>query len=208
MDSRLDATGQAALVRAGEVSAQELVQGAIERVEALNGELNAVIHPLFEKALATEPAAGPFQGVPMVVKDLACHTAGDPYHEGMGFLKGIGWTEPEDSWLARRFREAGFVFVGRTNTPELGILPTTEPEAYGATRNPWDPGHSPGGGSDTHSSTAAVSRTERDTTSSAVRPDITSPKSGASDTRPREGLSPTRPHELAGMRIEPPPSLA
>ena len=67
---------------------------------------------------------------------------------------------------------------------------------------------SPGGGSDTHSSTAAVSRTERDTTSSAVRPDITSPKSGASDTRPREGLSPTRPHELAGMRIEPPPSLA
>ena len=147
MDSRLDATGQAALVRSGEVSAQELVQGAIERVEALNGELNAVIHPLFEKALATEPAAGPFQGVPMVVKDLACHTAGDPYHEGMGFLKGIGWTEPEDSWLARRFREAGFVFVGRTNTPELGILPTTEPEAYGATRNPWDPGHSPGGSS-------------------------------------------------------------
>ena len=147
MDPRLDATGQAALVRSGEVSARELVQGAIERVEALNGELNAVIHPLFEKALATEPAAGPFQGVPMVVKDLACHTAGDPYHEGMGFLKGIGWTEAEDTWLARRFREAGFVFVGRTNTPELGILPTTEPEAYGATRNPWDPGHSPGGSS-------------------------------------------------------------
>ena len=147
MDPRLDATGQAALVRSGEVSAQELVQGAIERVEALNGELNAVIHPLFEKALATEPAAGPFQGVPMVVKDLACHTAGDPYHEGMGFLKGIGWREQEDTWLARRFREAGFVFVGRTNTPELGILPTTEPEAYGATRNPWDPGHSPGGSS-------------------------------------------------------------
>ena len=97
-------------------------------MEALNGELNAVIHPLFEKALAAEPAAGPFQGVPMVVKDLACHTAGDPYHEGMGFLKGIGWREEEDTWLARRFREAGFVFVGRTNTPELGILPTTEPE--------------------------------------------------------------------------------
>jgi amidase len=65
----------------------------------------------------------------------------------MGFLKGIGWREDEDTWLARRFREAGFVFVGRTNTPELGILPTTEPEAYGATRNPWDPGHSPGGSS-------------------------------------------------------------
>ena len=147
MDPRLDATGQAALVRSREVSARELVQAAVERVEGLNGELNAVIHPLFEKALEGEPAAGPFQGVPMVVKDLACHTAGDPYHEGMGFLKGIGWREDEDTWLARRFREAGFVFVGRTNTPELGILPTTEPRAYGATRNPWDPGHSPGGSS-------------------------------------------------------------
>ncbi|HEU0024653.1 MAG TPA: amidase [Thermoleophilaceae bacterium] len=147
MDPRLDATGQAALVRSGEVSARELVEGAIERVEGLNGELNAVIHPLFEKALASEPADGPFSGVPMVVKDLACHTAGDPYHEGMGFLKRLGWREEEDSWLARRFREAGFVFVGRTNTPELGILPTTEPEAYGATRNPWDPGHSAGGSS-------------------------------------------------------------
>src|SRR5262245_59378671 len=109
MDPRLDATGQADLVRAGEVSARELVEGAIARVEAMNGELNAVIHPTFEKALATEAAPGPFQGVPMVVKDLACHTAGDPYHEGMAFLKGIGWSEDEDTWLARRFREAGFV---------------------------------------------------------------------------------------------------
>src|SRR5829696_7584068 len=99
MDPRLDATGQAELVRSGEVSARELVQGAIERVEALNGELNAVIHPLFDKALAAEPAPGPFQGVPMVVKDLGCHTAGDPYHEGMSFLKGIAWTEAEDTWL-------------------------------------------------------------------------------------------------------------
>src|SRR5215213_861421 len=147
MDPRLDATGQAELVRSGEVSPRELVQAAIERVEALNGELNAVIHPLFEQALAAEPGDGPFRGVPFVVKDLACHSAGDPYHEGMAFLKRLGWTAKEDSWLARRFREAGFVTVGRTNTPELGILPTTEPDAHGATRNPWDPGHSPGGSS-------------------------------------------------------------
>jgi amidase len=147
MDPRLDATGQAELVRSGEVSPRELVEAAIGRVEALNGELNAVIHPLFEKALDTEPADGPFRGVPFVVKDLACHTAGDPYHEGMSFLKRLGWTAKEDSWLATRFREAGFVTVGRTNTPELGILPTTEPDAYGASRNPWDPGHTPGGSS-------------------------------------------------------------
>jgi amidase len=65
----------------------------------------------------------------------------------MGFLKRLGWTEPEDTWLARRFREAGFVFLGKTNTPELGILPTTEPAAYGPARNPWSTDHSTGGSS-------------------------------------------------------------
>jgi amidase len=147
VSDHLDATAQAELVRSGEVSARELVEAAIERVEALNGELNAVIHPLFEKALDAEPADGPFRGVPMVVKDLVAHTAGDPFHEGMRLLRDIGWTEPDDTWLARRFREAGFVFVGKTNVPELGILPTTEPEAYGPTRNPWDTSRSPGGSS-------------------------------------------------------------
>ena len=127
----MDATALAGQVRSGEVSPKELTEAAIERIEALNGELNAVIHPLFEKALATEPADGPFRGVPFLLKDLACHSAGDPMHEGMGFLKRIGWVEEEDTWLARRFREAGFVFLGKTNTPELGILPTTESTAYG-----------------------------------------------------------------------------
>ena len=147
MDPHLDATAQAELVRSGEVTSQELVEGAIERIEALNGELNAVIHPLFDAARATEPAAGPFQGVPFLIKDLMCHTAGDPMHEGMAFLRDAGWSEAEDTWLARRFREAGFVSLGKTNTPELGILPTTEPAAYGATRNPWDTTRSPGGSS-------------------------------------------------------------
>ncbi len=137
----------AELVRSGEASPAELTEQAIRRIEALNGELNAVIHPLYEKALATNPADGPFRGVPFLVKDLACHTEGDPFHEGMGFLKRIGWTEPEDTWLARRFREAGFVYVGKTNTPELGILPTTESAAYGPARNPWNTGHSTGGSS-------------------------------------------------------------
>jgi amidase len=136
VDAHLDATAQAELVRTGEVSPRELVEAAVERIEAMNGELNAVIHPLFDKALAADPADGPFRGVPMVVKDLAAHTAGDPFHEGIRLLREIEWAEPEDTWLIRRFREAGFVFVGKTNTPELGILPTTEPEAYGPTRNP------------------------------------------------------------------------
>jgi amidase len=147
MDPHLDATAQADLVRSGEVTPQELVEGAIERIEALNGELNAVIHPLFEEARATEPAAGPFEGVPFVVKDLVCAVKDTPHHEGMRFLRDQGFRADADSWLAARFRAAGFVFVGKTNTPELGILPTTEPEAYGPTRNPWNVGHSPGGSS-------------------------------------------------------------
>src|SRR5918996_5509159 len=147
MDPHIDATAQADLVRAGEVSPRELVEAAIERIEALNGDLNAVIHPLFEQALETEPADGPFCGVPILFKDLACHSAGHPFHEGMTFLRDLGWVEPEDTWLARRFREAGFILMGKTNTPELGILPTTEPRAYGATRNPWNTERSPGGSS-------------------------------------------------------------
>jgi amidase len=146
----LDATEQARLVREGEVSALELVQAALARIEALNPQLNAVITDMSEKALAAaggELPDGPFRGVPMLLKDLACHSAGDQFHEGMGFLKRIGWSEPHDTYLAAKFRRAGFVFVGKTNTPELGILPTTEPAAYGATHNPWDTQRSPGGSS-------------------------------------------------------------
>jgi amidase len=85
--------------------------------------------------------------VPFLLKDLSCHSAGHPFHEGMAFLKERGWTEPEDTALAARFRAAGLVVAGKTNTPELGILPTTEPLAYGPTRNPWDLSRSTGGSS-------------------------------------------------------------
>ena len=129
MDSHTDATAQAALIAAGDASPRELAESAIERIEALNPELNAVIHPLFEQALETEPANGPFRGVPILIKDLVCQTAGDPYHEGARFLRELGWRAEEDTWLASRLRQAGFVFVGKTNTPEFGILPTTEPVA-------------------------------------------------------------------------------
>jgi len=148
--STLDATAQAELVRRGELKPIELVEAAIARIERLNPSLNAVIHPLFEKARATLENAlpeGPFRGVPFLVKDAVCHTAGDPYHLGMRFLKERGFVAEGDTELARRFRAAGFVFVGKTNTPELAMSATTEPLAYGATHNPWDLGHSPGGSS-------------------------------------------------------------
>jgi len=148
--ARLDATAQAKLVRDGEASPAELVDAAIGRIEALNTDLNAVIHPLFDKArraAAGDLPGGPFKGVPFLLKDLVAHSAGDPFHEGMRFLRDLDWTEDEDTELVKRFRRAGFVICGKTNTPELGILATTEPDAYGATHNPWDTSRSPGGSS-------------------------------------------------------------
>jgi amidase len=148
--STMDAVDQAALVREGQVSPAELVDAAIERIEKVNPELNAVIHERFE--LARQEAAGPlpdgpFRGVPFLLKDLTVMMAGDPYHAGSRFLKGVDYRAPVDTGLARRFRAAGVVVVGRTNTPEFGTTVTTEPLAYGPCRNPWNPGHSTGGSS-------------------------------------------------------------
>ncbi len=146
----LDATAQAELVARGEVSTPELVGAAIARVEELNPTLNAVIHPLFDEAREAASNAlpdGPFKGVPFVLKDLGAAFAGQPLHMGMRVLKEADFRAPVDTYLAQRFRQAGLVTIGKTNTPELGILPTTEPNAYGATRNPWDTSRSTGGSS-------------------------------------------------------------
>ena len=146
----LDAVGQADAVRRGECTPDELLDESLARVEKLDPELNAVIHRLADKAAAQVGQGlpdGPFRGVPMVLKDLTVHSAGDPFHEGMRFLRDLGWTEPEDSYLVAKLRAAGFVFVGRTNVPEMGLVPSTEPAAYGPTRNPWDTTRSSGGSS-------------------------------------------------------------
>lgn len=150
--SVLDAVGQAELVRRGAISPEELVRAAIDRIEARNADLNAVITERYDKALAearqvSRTSSAPFAGVPIVLKDALCHTAGDPYHFGMRVLKEIGWTEQEDTNLARRFRDAGFLILGKTNTPELAGSTTTEPLAYGPTRNPWNRNRTPMGSS-------------------------------------------------------------
>jgi amidase len=149
--SALDATEQAALVRRGAISPRELVEAALARMERVNPQLNAVIHPLPERAMAAANSPqlpdGPFRGVPFLMKDLGGAEAGAPCHCGMRFLRDAGWTEREDAYLTRRFRDAGLISLGRTNTPELALLPTTEPEAYGPTRNPWSLAHSAGGSS-------------------------------------------------------------
>jgi amidase len=148
--ARLDATAQADLVRNGEATPVELAEAAIERIEATNGEINAVIHPLFEQGLEAargELPDGPFKGVPFLLKDLGAAFAGQPLHLGMGYLKERDFRAPLDTYLAQRFRAAGLVTIGKTSCPELGILPTTEPRAYGPTRNPWDLDRSVGGSS-------------------------------------------------------------
>jgi amidase len=146
----MDATAQAALVRSGDASPTELVDAAITRVEKLNDEINAVIHMRFDQARAEASGVLPdglFRGVPLVIKDLDGHSAGDPYHMGTQFLKDAGWVAPNDSYLIAKLKAAGFVIVGKANTPELGLITTTEPLAYGPTHNPWDVSRTPGGSS-------------------------------------------------------------
>ncbi len=148
--SLLDATAQAELVRTGNASAAEFVDSAIERVEKVNGELNAVIHPLFDRARAAVGnglPAGPFTGVPIVIKDLDGTLAGAPYHAGNKALKEAKYVATTTSYIFEKLEHAGFVIVGKTNTPEFGLMPTTEPQAYGPTHNPWNLAHSSGGSS-------------------------------------------------------------
>jgi amidase len=146
----VDASAQAEMVRSGQASPTELVDAAIERIERVNPAINAVIHERFAKARAEaagELPGGPFRGVPLVLKDLTATSEGDPYHAGTAFLKAAGYTAPHDAFLVRRLRSAGFVVVGRSNTPEFGSTITTEPEAHGPSRNPWNTDHSTGGSS-------------------------------------------------------------
>ena len=149
MDPHLDATAQAELVRSGEATARELAEGAIERIEALNGEAERG-HPSAVRARRWRPSrpTGPSSGVPFVVKDLARAVKDDaaPRGDALPARPGLPRRRRLVGWR-RAFAQMGFVFVGKTNTPELGILPTTEPEAYGPSRNPWDTNHSPGGSS-------------------------------------------------------------
>src|SRR5690242_18130103 len=148
--ANLDATAQAELVRSGEAQPIELVDAAIARIEALNDDINAVIHPLFDRARAAAknvPSDAPFRGVPIVVKDLDGMLAGAPYHGGNRLLKSLDYKPTVTSYLFAKLEAAGFVIVGKTNTPEFGLMTTTEPQAYGPTHNPWDTNRSPGGSS-------------------------------------------------------------
>lgn len=144
-----DALGLAELIRQGGISAAELLDEAIERAEAVNPRLNAVIHPLHDYARQqvkkSSLPTGPFAGVPFLLKDLIAAFAGAPLTNGSRFFR--DFRPHHDSELVKRFKTAGLVVFGKTNTPELGLLPVTEPELFGPTHNPWDTARTPGGSS-------------------------------------------------------------
>ncbi len=143
-----DGLGLADLVRRREVSALELVDAAIERIERHNPAINAVVHKAYDEARAAAKGPlpeGPFTGVPFLVKDLLIQVAGWPRTSGSRFAKGV--VDTEDSGLMKRYRSSGVIPLGKTNLPEFGITGTTEPALFGACRNPWNVNHSAGGSS-------------------------------------------------------------
>lgn len=145
-----DATETAQAIADGTVSPLEMVDAAIARIEAGDDALNSVVLRWFEHArdvAAGDLAPGPFQGVPFLLKDLWVQYAGQGRTDGNAALAANPPISEIDSVLMTRFRQAGLVTVGRSSSPEMGSVPVTETIAHGATRNPWNPDHTPGGSS-------------------------------------------------------------
>ena len=143
-----DAVGLAALVASGQVSAAEVLDAALARMEAVNPRLNAVILSLADQARAeakTGGQTGPLAGVPWLIKDIGAQLKGTPTTAGSRLLKDA--VAAEDSAIVTAYRQAGLVIFGKTNTPEFGLEPVTEPELFGPTNNPWDLTRTPGGSS-------------------------------------------------------------
>ncbi|MFF3261914.1 amidase [Streptomyces sp. NPDC002932] len=143
-----DAVATAAAVRDGRTDARTVTEEAIDRIRTLDPALGAVVHTRFDAARAEIAAGlpdGPLHGVPMLVKDLGTEVAGLPATGGSRLFADA--TARRDSELVARYRRAGAVVLGTTNTPELGLNASTEPALFGPTRNPWSPAHSPGGSS-------------------------------------------------------------
>jgi amidase len=152
-----DATGLAQLVHTGAVTPLELLEIAIARAEAVNPAINAIIHKMYDDArVATErvPSKSAFAGVPFLVKDLGLEIKDQPLRLGnRGFST---YVSPRDSYVTEHIRAAGLVIMGKTNTPEFGLTPFTEPQTQGPTRNPHSLEHTPGGSSGGSASAVAA----------------------------------------------------
>jgi amidase len=136
------------MILKGEIRPTELLETVIERIERVNPTLNAVVHKMYDQAreiAESKLAGGFFGGVPFLLKDLIAEYKGAPFHEGCLAVR--GYVSKIDTELVKRQKASGLIIVGKTNTPEFGLVPTTEPSLYGATVNPWDPSLTPGGSS-------------------------------------------------------------
>ena len=145
---RLDATAQAELIRRKEIAPIELVNAVIDGIEQVNPALNAVVTPMYDMAREEAKADipdGPFTGVPFLLKDLLLEVKGIRLTEGSAFLK--DYISDYDSELAIRYKKAGLIFTGKTNTCEFGLMTTTEPKLFGPCRNPWNTEKMTGGSS-------------------------------------------------------------
>ena len=143
-----DATGLADLIRSRQISAAEVLEAAVERMEAANPGINAIVRPMYDEARRAVAAGlpdGPFTGVPFLLKDLGVNYAGVPTTGGSALF--VDFVPTQDSTLVERHKAAGLVILGKTNTPEFGICHSTEPQVHGPTRNPWNSEYTAGGSS-------------------------------------------------------------
>jgi len=143
-----DAMGLAGLIARREVSAAEVLETALARAESINRKLNAIVHSMAaaaREAVRDGAPAGPLGGVPFLLKDISAQARGVATAAGSRLMKDR--LAAADSAIVAAYRRAGLVFFGKTNTPEFGLEPVTEPELFGPTLNPWDPTRTPGGSS-------------------------------------------------------------
>tara|TARA_Y100000815_G_scaffold224798_1_gene212155 strand:+ start:2247 stop:3689 length:1443 start_codon:yes stop_codon:yes gene_type:complete len=200
----LDATALAGLIRAGEVSAREVFETALARIAALEPMLNAIVHPHYDLAEADLQAGlpdGPFTGVPFLIKNTGFAVRGMELSTGSRLFAGA--VDQADGTLAARYRRAGLVLLGKSNTPEFALSFATEPREYGATRNPWSLEHGPGGSSG--GSAAAVAAglvpfaNSSDGAGSTRLPAAHTGLFGFKPSRMRNPLGPVAVEAIAGM---------
>jgi amidase len=203
---RKDLTEQAALVRGGAVSALELVEAAITRLEGAR-ELNVLVHEEFDAARAAASGSvgeGPLAGVPFLLKDLGEPQAGLP--ERMGSRALAHHVAGETAWTVERYLAAGLIICGRTNTPEFGNHCATEPSLFGPTLNPWDVSVSPGGSSGGSAAAVAAglvaAASGGDGTGSIRMPSSCCGLVGLKPRRGRSSFAPSAGQALDGLAIK------
>lgn len=201
-----DGLGLAALVERGDISAEELLEEALYRASVSNPAINAIIEPMSNyarQAIAQGLPEGPFRGVPFLIKDLLVSIAGQPQHNGSALFK--DHIASYTSELGQRFIDTGAVIFGKTNTPEFGVTPITDPALFGSTRNPWHLDHSPSGSSG-GSAAAVAARIVPMASGGDGGGSIRTPSSccGLVGLKPTKGRNPTGPEgELWwGMAVE------